>query len=180
MAGRPRSASGAAWSSGSGSLCSPPAPPPRGWIERARATGADVWLRVWSPSEAVDAAARGATGLIADSLALVSELRELALEQLLIADGDIDSGTDIAAALRAGADGAWVDGRLIASGGVFDAGRPAARSAQLLMAEARTELARARMRAQTGTSWSRSAWLSEVFRSVDWERRPMISAAGSP
>jgi nitronate monooxygenase len=103
-------------------------PPSRAWVDRLDAAGIPVWMQVSSPELAAAAAELGVAGLVVQGAeagghsrattplhVLLGLVRERHPGQLLLAAGGITDGADVAAAIRAGADGVWVGTRLVAS-----------------------------------------------------------------
>jgi NAD(P)H-dependent flavin oxidoreductase YrpB (nitropropane dioxygenase family) len=102
--------------------------PPRQWVDRLHAGCCRVWMQAASLEQALDAAAVGVDGIVAQGrqagghnksvVRTVPLLRQIipAVKPLLVlASGGIATGADVAAALNNGADGVWVGTRMVAS-----------------------------------------------------------------
>jgi NAD(P)H-dependent flavin oxidoreductase YrpB (nitropropane dioxygenase family) len=104
--------------------------PPAAWVDQLHEAGTRVWVQVGSPEVARRAVDVGADLIIAQgrsagghnhnqtipTLPLVRALRaQLPGEILLLAAGGVADGLSLVAALEAGADGAWMGTRFLAS-----------------------------------------------------------------
>ncbi|HTQ81223.1 MAG TPA: nitronate monooxygenase [Thermoanaerobaculia bacterium] len=104
--------------------------PPRSWVEQLQAAGSRVWAQVGSVDVAEAAARLGCDAIIAQGLSagghnrnetvptldlLAAVRRRLPRQVLLLAAGGIADGRGLVRVLRAGADGAWVGTRFVAS-----------------------------------------------------------------
>jgi enoyl-[acyl-carrier protein] reductase II len=103
-------------------------PPPIDWVRTLRRANVPVWMQVSSIELAAAAIDLGVDGLIAQGSEagghargttplrlLLSEIRRLWPDKLLLGAGGISDGVGVAAALTAGADGVWVGTALVAA-----------------------------------------------------------------
>jgi len=106
--------------------------PPRRWVDTLHAAGCRVWHQSPSVEFALEAAAAGVDGIVAQGrqagghnrsvVRTMPLLRKIvrAVEPLIVlASGGIATGADVAEALMNGADGVWVGTRMVASAEAF-------------------------------------------------------------
>jgi len=102
--------------------------PPRLWVDRLHKAGARVWMQAGSVEQAVEAAAIGVDGIIAQGRqagghnksrtpthTLLQQIITAVKPMMVLAAGGIADGRAVADVLRRGAAGVWVGTRLVAS-----------------------------------------------------------------
>jgi len=106
--------------------------PPRQWIDRLHSAGCRVWQQCASVKQAIEAASVGIDAVIAQgrqagghnrsvvrTAPLLRRVVRAVKPVMVLAAGGIATGTDVAEALAAGADGVWVGTRMVASTEAF-------------------------------------------------------------
>jgi len=106
--------------------------PPRQWIDRLHSAGCRVWQQCASVKQAIEAANLGIDAVIAQgrqagghnrsvvrTAPLLRRVVRAVKPVMVLAAGGIATGTDVAEALAAGADGVWVGTRMVASTEAF-------------------------------------------------------------